>query len=285
MTANLAARIGGILDREPPALTPLHGGMIGQVYGATWPNGTRVVVKVDPGPEPELDIEGYMLRYLAEQSALPVPALYHCSRDLLVMEYVAGSSRFDAATEAHAAELLAALHSVHAPAVGLARDTLIGALPQPNPWMDSWVDFFGEQRLLHLARLGVEMARMPAGLLQRIERLCARLDDFIDEPAQPSLVHGDIWSSNVLAEDGRVTGFLDPAIYYGHAEVELAYIFLFHTFGDAFLHRYQELRPLTPGFFERRIYVYQLYPLLSHVCHFGGGYVQSTEQTLARLGM
>ena len=54
---------------------------------------------------------------------------------------------------------------------------------------------------------------------------------------------------------------------------------------DAFLRRYQELRPLAPGFSERRIYVYQLYPLLSHVCHFGGGYVQSTEQTLARLGM
>ncbi len=172
MTDKLAVRIGVILDREPPVLAPLHGGMIGQVYAATWPDGMRVVVKADPGPESQLDIEGYMLRYLAEQSTLPVPALCHCSRDLLIMEYVAGSSRFDATTETHAAELLAALHAVHAPAAGLERDTLIGALPQPNPWSDSWVDFFGEQRLLHLARLGVELARMPVGLLQRVERLC-----------------------------------------------------------------------------------------------------------------
>jgi fructosamine-3-kinase len=285
MKQNLAAEIGARLDREPPSLTPLHGGMIGQVYAASWPNGDRLVAKVDAGANPQLDIEGYMLRYLAEQSELPVPALYVCNSDLLVMEHVAGSSHFDAATEAHAAELLAALHEVRGPACGLERDTLIGALHQPNPWTDSWVDFFAEQRLLYLGQLGVKMGRMPGTLLKRIEALCDRLGDFISEPAQPSLVHGDVWASNVLTQDGRVTGFLDPAIYFGHPEVELAYIFLFHTFGDQFLDRYQALRPLEPDFFERRIYVYQLYPLLSHVCHFGGGYVQSTEQTLTRLGM
>ena len=146
------------------------------------------------------------------------------------------------------------------------------------------MEFFGEQRLRHLGRQAVAMGRMPAALMTRIDALAHRLGDIIEEPARPSLVHGDIWSANVLAQDGRITGVLDPAVYYGHREIELAYIFLFHSFGDAFRHRYLELWPLTPGYFQERIFVYQLYPLLSHVCHFGGHYVESTAATLARLG-
>ncbi len=281
---NLPVRIGALLGKDAPALRPLHGGMIGQVYAAAWPDGQQLVIKVDDGAYPQLDIEGYMLAYLAEQSDLPVPAVHHCAPDLLIMEHMLGSSHFGTAAEAHAGELLAMLHGVEAPACGLGQDTLIGALPQPNPWTASWVEFFAGQRLLHLGRIAVEQGRMPGEVLRRIERLCARLDDFITEPAAPALVHGDIWAANVLAVDGRITAFLDPAIYYGHPEVELAYIFLFHTFGDAFLARYHALRPIEPGFFETRIHVYQIYPLLSHVCHFGGGYVESTVRTLARLG-
>ncbi len=283
----LSQQLAELLDREPPTLRPLHGGMIGEVYRADWDgrdDADTLVVKVDNGPRPQLDIEGMMLRYLAEQSELPVPCVHHSSPQLLLMDYVPGRSQFNAASERHAAELLAALHDIHAPACGLEQDTLIGALHQPNPWTASWVEFFAEQRLLYLGRLGVEMGRMPAALLRRIEALCSRLGELIDEPAQPSLVHGDIWSANVLADGDRITAFLDPAIYYGHAEVELAYILLFHTFGTPFLQRYTELCPPTPDFFETRMYVYQLYPLLSHVCHFGGGYVESTANMLARLG-
>jgi len=283
----LSQQIAEILEREPPVLHPLHGGMIGEVYRAEWDgrgDGGALVVKVDDGPQPQLDIEGMMLRYLAEESALPVPHVHHSSPRLLIMDYVSGRSRFNAASERHAANLLAALHAVHAPACGLDQNTLIGALHQPNPWTASWVEFFAEQRLLYLGRLAVERGRMPISLLRRVEALSHRLGDLIDEPAQPSLVHGDIWASNVLADDDRITAFLDPAIYYGHPEVELAYILLFHTFGEPFLRRYEELRPLTPGFFETRIHVYQLYPLLSHVCHFGGGYVESTARALGRVG-
>lgn len=284
-STKLANQIADLFDREPPSLHPLHGGMIGEVYRAAWPDtDSALAVKVDDGPDPQLDVEGMMLRYLAAHSELPTPRVHHASPRLLVMDFVRGQSRFNAASEAHAAELLAALHTVHAPACGLERDTLIGALPQPNPWTNSWVDFFAEQRLLHLGRTAVEMGRMPAELLGRVEALCGRLGELIDEPVRPALVHGDIWSANVLADGDRVTAFLDPAIYYGHFEVELAYIFLFHTFGQPFLRRYHQLNPIPTGFFETRIHIYQLYPLLSHICHFGGGYVDSTAQTLARLG-
>ena len=89
----------------------------------------------------------------------------------------------------------------------------------------------------------------------------------------------------MLAERDHITGFLDPAIYYGHPEIELAFITLFNTFGEAFFHRYHALRPIAPGFFEQRRDLYNLYPLLVHVRLFGGGYVPPIERTLAGLGL
>jgi fructosamine-3-kinase len=257
--------------------------MVGEVYAATLADGSQVVVKVDRRAEPQLAIEGMMLRYLAETSALPVPNVYHSEPALLIMQFLPGHSRFDDRAEAHAAELLAQLHDISADAYGFQADTLIGLLPQPNPWNTDWIDFFATQRLLHLGQIAVQMDRMPVAMLHRLEALCRRLDEFIDAPPASSLVHGDVWSSNLLVQDSRVTGVLDPAIYYGHPEVELAYIFLFHSFGQPFLQRYHSLRPIAPGFFEERIHVYQIYPLLSHVCHFGGHYVQDTAEKLSLL--
>src|SRR5690606_34952286 len=98
------------------------------------------------------------------------------------------------------------------------------------------------------------------------------------------LVHGDAWATNVLALDGRVTGFIDPAIYYADPEVELAYIELFGTFGAAFFEAYSEARPISAGYAEVRRDVYQLYPLLVHVALFGGSYVRGVEERVARLG-
>ena len=88
----------------------------------------------------------------------------------------------------------------------------------------------------------------------------------------------------MLAERGRITGFIDPAIYFGHPEVELAFITLFNCFGEPFFQRYSELREIRAGFFETRRDVYNLYPLLVHIRLFGGGYVQQTSSVLQKLG-
>ncbi|MEL6151410.1 MAG: fructosamine kinase family protein, partial [Chloroflexota bacterium] len=126
---------------------------------------------------------------------------------------------------------------------------------------------------------------LPGDVRKQIDRLAARLDEFIVEPEAPSLVHGDMWTTNVLAQNGRITGFIDPAIYYGHAEIELAYSTLFGTFGEAFFRRYTEIRPLADGFFEVRRDLYNLYPLLVHVRLFGGGYLSSVKRILSKLGV
>ena len=264
--------------------TPLSGGCIGEVFRLTLGDNTQIVAKVDQSAQPRLDIEGDMLQHLAEHSPLPVPRVVHSSPAVLLMEFIEGDSQFSKGSQEHAAQLLADLHHVRATAYGFEKGTLIGSLHQPNPWTDSWIAFFRDHRLLHMARHAHQDGIMSAGLLKRTESFAADLDKFLHEPDHPSLLHGDVWTTNVLANHGRITAFLDPAVYYGHPEIELAFTTLFSTFGSDFFDAYHALRPIRDGFFEERRDIYNLYPLLVHARLFGGGYLNSVEGTLARLG-
>ncbi|MFW5940426.1 MAG: fructosamine kinase family protein [Chloroflexota bacterium] len=277
-------RIEEALDTAVDSVEPLGGGCIGQVFHLELADGEERVAKVDEGPEPRLDVEGYMLQYLQQHSNLPVPQVYLAEPDLLVMEFLPGDSRFSAGAQEHAAELLAALHDVSSDRFGLERSTLIGGLHQPNPWYDTWITFFVEKRLLYMAREAEMSGRLPAAVRRRVERLVVNLHRWLHEPEAPSLIHGDVWTTNVLAQGGCITGFLDPAIYYAHPEIELAFITLFNTFGEPFFRRYRQLRPIEAGFFEERRDLYNLYPLLVHVRLFGGSYVQSVKGILGKFG-
>jgi fructosamine-3-kinase len=264
---------------------PLGGGCIGEVYRAELEDGTPLVAKVDRAGESHLEREAYMLRYLREKTDLPVPEVFHGSETLLLMAFVEGTNRFSEEAEHHAAELLAALHGITAEGYGHERDTLIGSLDQPNPWTASWVEFFRESRLLYAARVAHGAGRLPEEDLIRVGQLADRLEDLIGKPNPPALVHGDAWRGNVLAKGGRISAFLDPAIYHADPEIELAFISLFNSFGDAFMRRYSEIRPIRDGFFETRRDLYNLYPLLIHTYYFAGGYLGSVRRTLERFGV
>jgi fructosamine-3-kinase len=280
---SLADRIASIVNQRPTAVKSLHGGMIGDVYQIDLDDNTHLVAKVS-SEDGTLDIEGYMLRYLRENSRLPVPEVLHAEPSLLVMTYLPGGSNLSADVQSHAADLLADLHAISGDYFGLERDTLIGSLHQPNPPSDSWIAFFRDHRLLYMAQIAHESARLSPALFERIQRFASALERWLHEPPHPSLVHGDLWTTNILAQNGRVTGFIDPAIYYAHPEIELAYTTLFGTFGDPFFRRYTELRPLAPAFFEERRSIYNLYPLLVHVHLFGGSYAASVAHILTRFG-
>jgi len=279
--ADLAQRIVVALGRQVVASRPLGGGCVADVREVELDDGSRCVAKVARAGG--LDVEAWMLRYLAAHTRLPVPAVLHAEDTLLVLAHVAcDAGGIGPAAQCDAADHLAALHDVRCARFGLERDTVIGGLPQPNAWSGSWCDFFRDRRLQFMGRRALDAGAISPACFARLERLCARLDEWIVEPDCASLVHGDAWAGNVLLRDGRVAAFIDPAIYYADPEVELAFVTLFSTFGDVFFRRYRAHRRIAPGFFESRRDLYNVYPLLVHAVLFGRGYGESVDRTLRR---
>ena len=284
MNIEVVARLETITGVSVAGVHPMNGGCVGNVFAVELTDGVCLVAKIgDNGSG--LGIEGFMLRYLAENGAgLPVPEVLFADDNLLLMKRLPDGEKINTRAERHAADLVAALHDVTNLSFGFERDTVIGGLHQANPPSTCWLEFFRDHRLLDMGYRGVASGRLPNTVMTRLERLANRLGNWIEEPVQPSLVHGDMWGGNVLWRKGEITGFVDPAIYFADAEIELAFTTLFGTFGDNFFERYQEHRPLKPGFFEARCDLYNLFPLLVHVRLFGGSYVHSVANTLRRFG-
>lgn len=251
-------------------------------------DGRRLAVKARQGSGSErssLELEAYMLGELERLSELPVPHVHHADPDLLVMDFIeTDGSGITASVERHAGELIAKLHATKRERFGYPRDTLIGPLHQPNQEASAWIPFFRDRRLLFMAREAHRESRLPSTMLRRIERFAERIEDYLIEPAFPSLLHGDLWTGNVLVRRERIAGFVDPAIYCGAHEIELAFATLFGTFGDAFFESYVSSMPLESDFHELRADIYNLYPRLVHVRLFGSGYVAGIDATLTRLG-
>lgn len=279
MNETLISRLKQILKAEPSELIALTGGCVGEVYGFE-SDGKRYVVKVDRRGSGVLETEGRMLEFLAANSDLPVPLPVAYDNTFLLMPRIDGATSEAGNAELHAAELFAQLHNIRGEGYGFDFDTVIGGLPQPNGYSASWVDFFAEKRLLEMATQAHDAGKLPIELMRSIERLAAKMPDLIEEPVYPSLIHGDAWGGNVLADGDRITGLLDPAIYYADAEIELAFITLFSTFGETFFQRYGELRTISDDFKRVKRPLYNLYPLLVHTRLFAGSYVTSVAATL-----
>ena len=268
-----------LVGEAPTGIQALAGGCIAEVYRLDFSSHDPLVAKVSAsgGLEPE----AWMLRFLGAESSLPVPSVVHGADDLLLMTYIANDGgTLGAQALSDAADHLARLHEVSAPRFGLSRSTLIGSLDQPNDPSDRWIEFFRDQRLVGFSRRALEQGTLDHSTMERVERLAARLDEWLEEPARPSLIHGDMWTGNVLVNEGRISGFVDPAIYFADAEIELAFSTLFGTFSDIFFSRYAEHRPIRDGFFEARRDIYNLYPLLVHAILFGGSYAAGVDRTL-----
>lgn len=280
MTGDLRARLEMAVGSGVAGLRPLHGGDIAAVWSAELADGRRIVAKHGCN----LAIEGWMLSYLRKHTPAPVPEVLHTEEDLLVTEFVANDGALDPFAETHLGDVVADLHAIEGPSFGFERETVIGSLRQPNPETAGWRDFFRDHRLLRMAKDAHESGRLPASLRHRIDTLAGKLHIWLRNDCRPTLIHGDLWSGNILARHTKIVALIDPALYFADPEIELAFMTLFNSVGKKFFARYNERRPLRPGFFEERRELYNLYPLLVHVRLFGGGYVAQVDRTLKRYG-
>lgn len=259
----------------PITLGPtLGGGSIASVRLATTADGTRLVVKHQPqAPAGLFAAEVHGLAWLREVDDGPrVPAvLAHSDGELafMVLEFIPpGTVRDDQAF----GRALAALHRSGAPTFGLERDNLLATIAQDNRPCDDWPTFLASRRLVPLRDLAVARGALPAGVVADLDRVIDRVGDLTGPPEPPARLHGDLWAGNVLtAPDGRAV-VIDPAVFGGHREVDLAMMRLFGGFGPDVFAAYDEAYPLADGHVERGA-LNQLIPLLVHVILFGAGYV------------
>ncbi len=175
---------------------------------------------------------------------------------------------------------LADLHRISSDTFGLDHDNYIGKLPQRNTACSQWVEFFIQHRLEVQLGLAIYNGHVDTAYALRFRKLYALLHDQLPEES-PSLLHGDLWSGNVMpGREGQPTIF-DPAVYYGSREMELAFTQLFGGFDQNFYAAYHESFPLLPGF-DDRVDLYNLYPLLVHVNLFGSSYLSGIDRTLRK---
>ncbi len=261
----------------------VSGGDINQAEQLTGCDGSRLFVKFNrPERLAMFKAEAEGLVEIASTGVIRAPRPLCCGAEgghaYLVLEYLELSSRGDAAD---LGRRLAAMHAVTAPQLGWRRDNTIGATPQPNGWLDDWVEFLRERRLGYQLTLA-EKHGASSGLMAKGERLLTELPMFLlgYTPAA-SLLHGDLWGGNYGYAEGEPVLF-DPAVYYGDREADLAMTELFGGFPGAFYGAYREAWPLDPGY-ETRKTLYNLYHVLNHFNLFGGGYGGQAERMIGML--
>jgi fructosamine-3-kinase len=186
----------------------------------------------------------------------------------IVMEYLPPGR--EGASDEVLGRGLAALHRRVGEAFGFPVTTYCGPTPQENTPSRSWPDFYAERRLRPLVRRLLKADRLGPSEERLYERLCDRLVELIAPQAPPSLIHGDLWSGNVLAT-ARGPALVDPACAYADREMEFGITTLFGGFSSRFWGAYEESWPLPPQWRERNP-VYQVYHLLNHHLIFGGHY-------------
>ncbi|GJE18697.1 fructosamine kinase family protein [Methylobacterium marchantiae] len=250
----LAERGAALLERGLALSEPVNGGNLSGLARIALDDGGEAIVKDGPDPLAEAG----MLRVI-RAAGIPAPDVLAVDTETLVIELLPNGG---GTAEAHLGRVMAQLHAVTGESYGWDRDYAFGAVPIGNRRSEDWPGFWAERRLLcHCPHVDGPLAR-------RIETLTATLPSRLPERPRPALLHGDLWSGNILIDGSRVTGLIDPACYYGHVEVDLAMLSLFGRPGPAFREAYG---PTETGWSERRA-IYQLWPALVHLRLFGSGY-------------
>jgi fructosamine-3-kinase len=276
-------KLSEALGQRVDALDFFQQGQIGGIYKAS-AEGQSYVVKTSVQTH-KLAIEAKMLSDLNDAN-IRVPKVIMNKETFLVLETIETVKQAKSTQDIEAAKLLIRLHSVtnESRMYGYYYDTTIGPFSQHNEQTQyNWTLFLGQMRIMPMVRLCYDEGQISKHTVERLEGLCRDLYKRVDMcKIYPSLLHGDVWSGNVLFESEGAC-LIDPAIYYGDKEMELAFILLFDTFGETFFNAYSEVHPLSEDFHKTKVPLYQIYPVLVHVALYGGSYVGQLEQILKRL--
>jgi fructosamine-3-kinase len=266
--AGFAEQLARLTGCNPISIQAVGGGDLAETCRARLADGRSVIAKRSVNASIEAD----MLRAIAATGAA-TPAIVAADATMLVIDELANDGNLARAWDSLGREL-ARLHQAVGPHYGWASDYAFGQLAIPNGPTEDWPQFWAARRLLvHEAHIDPALARRPVSL-------AAQLDSRL--PARPVavLLHGDLWRGNVLVSGNRVTGLIDPASYYGHAEVDFAMLGLFSQIDASLFDAYGHL---DPGYAERRP-IYQLWPALVHLRLFGAGYRPLVERLLTASG-
>ncbi len=284
---DLAGHLGKAASgfQKPRSVRRVSGGCINACFRVEFPEGIFFLKSNDARRFPGMfQAESRGLQALHQSGAVRVPRVLTHGQDdnhsWLWLEWIESGPRA-ADHQQHLGRSLAELHRNSSPVFGHHPDNYIGSLPQINPDHADGRAFLRHARYEPMREMA---ARTLGGLPPQLDRLLdafmGRLDQ-IFPPEPPALLHGDLWSGNVISGlDGRAV-LLDPAVYYGYREADLAMMQLFGGFGPACFDTYEECFPLEPGWTER-VAAHQVYPLMVHVALFGKAYLGDLVRSIER---
>ena len=273
-------------DRKIVDMTPVAGGDINEAKAVTLNDGTIIFMKSNRLQEfPSFQAESRGLQEICNTGAIRTPKVLGLGTDsdisFLLLEFVSGGQKIRNYWETLAEEL-AAMHRAQTDGqirYGFHGDNRIGSTRQINTPHDTWISFFRDCRLL--PQFQWAQAYFDAEDRKQIGYLLEHLDQYLVEAERPALIHGDLWAGNVITGNDGKAWLIDPAVYYGYPEADLAMTELFGGFSYTFYEAYREAGGLEDGYQDRRD-LYNLYHLLNHLNLFGRSYLSSVKRIIKR---
>lgn len=268
---NLTEKLEKELFQKIVFITPLSGGCIGNALKVETENGNKYFVKQYENSKMH-HAEANGLSELKTANSIRIPRVLKVNDDFLFLEFVESAKPIGKFSE-KLGNQFAQLHKNTSAKYGYFEDNFIGSTDQINvPQNDNWAEFYLENRIMYQFRLaeknGYSTEELKSGI-KLIEKSIERILDGSTEP--PTLLHGDLWGGNYITDERGNPCLIDPAVYYGHREADLAMTKLFGGFDSNFYSAYNEENPLKEGW-EYRENLYKLYHILNHLNLFGREY-------------